>query len=622
MRQVLSRDETPADQAAPDPAASGPDRHRLYVGALVAVLVAPLVIAAIALHQPQWYPVLDLAMTELRLRDVFTSHTPLIGLPGRIGRFPEQGSHPGPMSFYALWPAWKVLGSSSWGMQVGALLLNAMAAATSVLIAFRRGGLRLAVAVTALLALLMSGYGISTLAEPWNPYIPLMWWVVTLLAVWSVLCGDVKLLPVAVVSASMAAQTHVPYLGLSLGMGAVALGGLAWKWRRGDDHREILRWGAVALALAALLWSPLLVDQATKHPGNLSMLWDHFTSPPGEEGTPVGTGRGIELQLQHLDITTFVRGQGGSLGSLARSSGDVGGSVLPGIVVLGAWVAAAVVAWRRHLSDLNRLNVVIGAGLVLGVFSMSRIFGKVWYYLMLWSWGTVALLVLSVGWTAVAVFGRERLSRAGIAALVAIGVLSSGLLAAHAATVDPPAPQLSAVLAGLVDPAADALDHGAKYLVTWDDSFYIGSQGYGLVSELERLGFRVGVPDTWRVPVTQHRVFRPDQVDAEVHLAVGGFVERWREVAQTNADVRELAFAEPRTRSEIAEYDSLRKAVIDDLYAAHLDTEVDLVDGNLFGLSLDDRLPDGTRERVEHMLELGSPGAVFLMPTATILPAG
>src|SRR4051812_39171118 len=314
MQQVLSRDETPVDHAAPD-------RHRLVLGALIAVLVAPLVIAAIALHSPQWYPVLDLAMNELRLRDVFTSHTPLIGLPGRIGRFPEQGSHPGPLSFYALWPTWKLLGSSPWAMQVGALVLNAVAAGASIIVANRRGGLRLAIALTALLALLMGGYGIETLAEPWNPYLPLLWWLLALLCAWSVLEGDLPLLPVAVFASSIAAQTHVPYLGLCLGIGAVIVVGLALRWRRkeGDDRRAIARWSLIALALAALLWSPLVVDQLTNEPGNLTMLWRHFTDPPAEDGDPIGLAKGIELQLRHLDVTAFLSNQGDSLGSLARS---------------------------------------------------------------------------------------------------------------------------------------------------------------------------------------------------------------------------------------------------------------------------------------------------------------
>ena len=52
------------------------------------------------------------------------------------------------------------------------------------------------------------------LTEPWNPYLPLLWWVVLLLAVWSVVCGDFIVLPLAVFAASFCAQTHLPYFGL------------------------------------------------------------------------------------------------------------------------------------------------------------------------------------------------------------------------------------------------------------------------------------------------------------------------------------------------------------------------------------------------------------------------
>ena len=40
-------------------------------------------------------PLLDLAQTELRVRDVGGSHTPLVGLAGRIQAYGQQGSHPG-----------------------------------------------------------------------------------------------------------------------------------------------------------------------------------------------------------------------------------------------------------------------------------------------------------------------------------------------------------------------------------------------------------------------------------------------------------------------------------------------------------------------------------------------
>jgi len=595
-------------------------RARWTSVALVALLAVPLAVAAVAVRRPQWFPVLDLAMTELRLRDVFTGETPLIGLPGRIGRFPEQGSHPGPMSFYALWPTWKVLGSTSWGMQVGALLLNAIAAGGAVLVARRRGGLRLAVGITAVLALLMSGYGISTLAEPWNPYMPILWWFLTLLAVWSVLCDDVAMLPVAVGASSMAAQTHVPYLGLCIGIVGLAVAYVAWSlWQQPARRPTVLRWTAVAAALTALLWSPLVVDQlraTDARPGNLTMLWNHFTDPPEEEGEPIGVGEGIELALRHLDVTGFLGDAGDSLGSLARSSGDPGGSVLPGVLVLVVWLASIAVAWRRRHEAVLKLDAVVAVALVLGAFSMSRIFGKVWYYLMLWAWGTLGLLLLAVVWTALDAIDHERLRRVVVRAGAIVAVLAVAQLSIEAAELDPPAPQLSAVLADVVPPTADALDDDARYLVTWDDGFYIGSQGYGLVSDLEREGFDVCVPDTWRVPVTHHRVCEVSEVDGEIKLAVGIYVDRWRAVPEA----RELAASDPRDAEQRAEYERLREDVAATLEDDGLDDLVPLLDGNLFGASLDPRLSDDAREGIERMLELGSPGAVFLVPPGQQLP--
>jgi hypothetical protein len=592
-------------------------RDRLVLAGALVLVLAPLVVAAIALRRPTWFPVLDLAMTELRLRDVFTSHTPLIGLPGRIGRFPEQGSHPGPMSFYGLWPAWKLLGSSSWGMQVGAIALNALAGVGAVLVARRRGGWRLVIGVTSLLLLLMLGYGLETLVEPWNPYLPLLWWFLALLCLWSVLCRDLAMAPVAVFAASMAAQTHVPYLGL--GIGACGFVG-AWlvvtavrdRARRGS----ILRWGAVAAALVVLLWSPLVVDQAINDPGNLTMLKNHFTDPPAEEGPPIGVGRGVELALRHLDVTGFLGDGGDSLGSLARSSGEPGGSVVPGVIVLIVWAGAVTVAWRRRHAVLLRLHALIGVALLLGAFSMSRIFGKVWYYLMLWAWGTLALLCIAVVWTALDLVDDERARRAILGVGAVVAVVASGALVRTAAGLDPPAPQLSAALAAVVPRAADALDRSDRYLVTWDDSFYIGSQGYGVVDELERRGFDVGVPNTWRVPVTKHRVYEVGEVDAEVKLAVGAFVERWRAVASA----RELAFSDPRDAEERAEYDRLHDEVAAELDRDGLGEMVPLLDGNLFGASLDPRIDDGEREGMERMLELGSPAALFLVAPGAVLP--
>ncbi|MDQ3468425.1 MAG: hypothetical protein M3487_01415, partial [Actinomycetota bacterium] len=98
----------------------------------------PLLAALVALRADRWYPVLDLAMTEYRVRDVGTSDTPLIGLPGRIGTYPDQGSHPGPLSFYLLAPTYRLLGSSSWALEVATVVIHLGAIGVAVWIGYRQ----------------------------------------------------------------------------------------------------------------------------------------------------------------------------------------------------------------------------------------------------------------------------------------------------------------------------------------------------------------------------------------------------------------------------------------------------------------------------------------------------
>jgi len=136
---------------------------------IVAVTIAvalPLIIAVATLSGRRWFPVLDLAMTEFRVRDVGGRHTPLIGLPGRIGTFPEQGSHPGPLSFYLLAPTYRLLGSSAWSMEVGTIVLAIAAIGLVLWIVQRQCGAK-GIEVGALVVLIASrGYGMDTLTQP------------------------------------------------------------------------------------------------------------------------------------------------------------------------------------------------------------------------------------------------------------------------------------------------------------------------------------------------------------------------------------------------------------------------------------------------------------------------
>jgi hypothetical protein len=186
------------------------------------LLALPLIVGVGVLHYPRWYPLFDVAQTELRIRDVWSRHPPLIGLVGRLGNPNEPGSHPGPLSFWLLWPVWRLLGASAWGMRVATGALNILAMGAVVWMAQRRGGLRLALAVTLMLGVLAAAFG-GALLEPWNAYLPVLWWVTFQVAIWGVLCYDLALLPLAVFAGSFCVQTHVSYLGLVPGLLVVAV---------------------------------------------------------------------------------------------------------------------------------------------------------------------------------------------------------------------------------------------------------------------------------------------------------------------------------------------------------------------------------------------------------------
>jgi hypothetical protein len=332
---------------------------------------------------------------------------------------------------------------------------------------------------------------------------------------------------------------------------------------------------------------------------------------------------GVKNLLAHLD-PAYLAGRVTDPGGLASSLDT--GRALAGAALVAVWAASAVVAafGLRHTA-LTRLNLVLAAATVLGAVSLARIFGVVWYYLMLWVWGIAGLMVLAVIWTAVELLGRRRsggwsrrAARLGDAALAAVIVVAVVRFTIAAPSTEQSDLALSLVLADLVPSTAEALEDGVgaadgkdgRYLVTWSDTVAIGSQGYGLLNELERRGFDVGVLAPFGVIATRHRVLDTGDATAKVVLATGTFVERWRDVP----GVEEVATVDPRSPTERREFDRLRAKVIDDLRASGLDDLVPAVDENLFAVGTDSRVSPLTRLDVNDMFDLGVPTAVFVAP--------
>jgi hypothetical protein len=403
---------------------------------------------------------------------------------------------------------------------------------------------------------------------------------------------------------------------LVLGLGALATGGLIRSAyvRRADRafRKRLLWWTLGSAALAVVLFAPAVIQEITESRGNLDIIWRHFTDPPED---PIGLGEGIRLLLIHLNPWRLVVQQDGMTGS-----------VVPGALFLAAWAVSVGFAWRARDAVLVRLDVMLGTALVLSLLSMSRIFGYLWYYLVLWSWAINALMLLAVGWTiaryAAGRVGddrRARLARTGAIALGAVTVAMLVLFSVDSAGVESPDPRVSEALGQLVRPTVRALDAGTvpgggrdgRYQVTWVDTVNIGGPGYGLLNELEREGFHVGLPDVYGAIVTSDRVLDAEDATAVVHLAVG---RRDIDVWRARPDTVEIASYDPRNEREMAEYQRLRKRVIRELTDAGLPDLAAIVDDNLFMATFQPQVPEEIQPPLVRMINLGQPSAIFVGP--------
>jgi hypothetical protein len=583
-------------------------RRPVVVGAaLVAALALPLLVALGVLHSPRWFPILDLATTELRVRDVGTRHTPLVGMAGRIESDGVRGSHPGPLNFWSLRPLYTLFGQSSWSLQVATAGVHLAGMAVALWIAHRRGGVRLMVGLAALLAVLAHLYGAATLTEGWNPYVPVMWWLVFLLAAWSVLCDDLALLPVAVFAGSFCVQCHVGYLGLVAVPLAAVVAVLALRaWRRRDDRaalRRLAGWGGLALAVGAAVWLPPVLDQLRNDPGNLRILYGNFRHPTE---APLGPAGGMRLLGEQVDPGRLVRG-------------DIkqAGVALGGYLLVAAWLASVVVAWRRRARPaLLALDAVIGVALVMGAISAGRIFGTVFYYLTLWAWGIAVLMVLAIGWTVLGSgASAARRAQALTGAAVAVLVVFTGLFVADAAHTEVPAVRVSRVVGALAGPTVEALDapgapgggRQGHYRVTWTDPVSLGAGGEGLILELERQGFDARGPASEEEPLGAHRVIDRADATGEVHLSVGSDIERWR---RDHPEAAEVAYVDPRTPAERSRYQRLVAETAAVLDAAGLPSGG--VEDRIAILSFDTATPEPVRRLANRLADLGQPAAVFV----------
>jgi hypothetical protein len=604
---------------------------RLVTFATIAVLVllaVPLVVALISVSRETWYPTGDMAQAELHVAGFF-SHPPLVGAAGRIGDVFApygQGSHPGPAMWFALLPVYLVAGRSSFGMELGMTLMQlTFIVATVVVVRRLIGGLGgLLTAVVAMV--LVHAMGPAVFIEPWNPWGGVFAFFAFIALCWGITCGRHRWLPAAAFCGFFAVQCHTGY-ALLVGVALAAMVAcLAVQWRRtrreSDEGGAISSSGIVtswwlALGVTVLMWLPALLDQMRREPGNLRILWHHFTAntePDGSARAFVGLGAAFKAFAGEFALPgPWIRGD-------FRQPTDAPNAL--GVLVAVAVIAGSVTLLVREGDTdddsnqrpmLIRLLILVGGLSIVGIISTARVFGEFFDYVIRWWWVIAA-------WTFLAcllVLIRRVRAELVVAGALAIAGLTSGLATANALGYENPGPRNSRIVGGIDAIIRPELNTGDHYLIRWNDPATLGGVPFGVLLDLEKHGFHVGVDAPSSAGALPHRVLPEASANRVLWVVLG---DANIDLMRASPDATELGYFDQRTPDEITESDTLRQQLIDRLVELDLGCLVPKIDeqyglASFFLGSLG--LPHDVATIASDYNSYGLPVAVFALPPFT-----
>ena len=425
-RTALRRPSGRLDLGPPPRAGTG---TRVTTGIALALTIVPLVVCAVALvvrFGGHYLPAGDIAGTEVHVRDV-GHHPVLLGLFSR-----DRWNHPGPALFYLLALPYRLSGSRSISLHVGALLINAASIVGIALVARRHG--RTVVMLLALVgcALLVHTFGPATMSSPWNPDVPVFPFALLLFLVWAMLCGDLWALPVAAAVATFCVQTHIGYTLLAL---PLLVFGTVWlviaTIRTHRNGRALARVGGIATAVVAAMWLPPVVQQldhsSPEHHGNLGNIVFYFLHPIDPTRHTFAAGYRL-MAGQFGAAPPWLTGH--------RAVGPFG--VEPALLTsapLPVWLIplalAGIVVWRQRDAAAQWFALIVAAVVLLGVVWVARTPGDVYAYRIGWTFVVAMVAFLVIAWAATTVASkhfaavRALFVPACIAALAVLGALNS-----------------------------------------------------------------------------------------------------------------------------------------------------------------------------------------------------
>lgn len=496
---------------------------------LVAALVVPFVVSVARARSIGWLPSGDDALIGLRALDVLGGHLPLVGQPSTSHLYgPEAGtSHPGPIEFYWLALPVALLGPSA-GMILGSAAVNLASVLTAAWVALRRGGPGVGAWSAVLLSAVLWSQGTALLSDPISSNagaIPLL--ALAALA-WAVVDGDVRLLPPFALVGSWVVQQH---LAISL-PGAVlvvfglgALGVAAWRDRDDEERPRRWPWVAGAAAIAAVVWAPVLWQQATGSPGNVSAV---VTYARTSESATVGLRAGLRQAVRAMGVPPLLTR------SDLRGDQFFRGPVAPWEVVAAVLSYAALVAVAvRERARCRALSLLATTALVLalaGVLNGSAIPLSIEAYrpaFYRWTFVVAWLAWTAIGWA----IGREVVARraldpagaamrrlAPVAAVLALVPAAATVLAAPGWDDERRDEVGYALMREAGAAAVDATEPGDRVTLVFRGRAANLSAGASLAMYLQARGREVLVTDQEDRFYGEHRTLDSGGEPGDVHL--------------------------------------------------------------------------------------------------------
>ena len=211
-----------------------------------------------------WRPVGDEAAIALRSWNSLTAHGPLVGQATRLahGVF-----DPGPLEYWLL--AIPVHLDTVHGVLWGAIICCLVACSLAVEAAWSVLGAAGGLCASGFIVGVTLWMPVIAVTPSWNPWFGLTFFIAALAAAWAVMSGHRGWWPALVISASIAAQSHLMF---TVPSGALAILALIVGLVDTIRSRAGYRWVVVGLIAGAACWSGPLIQQFTSRNGNLGLL--------------------------------------------------------------------------------------------------------------------------------------------------------------------------------------------------------------------------------------------------------------------------------------------------------------------------------------------------------------